>query len=159
MFFGLFCVNVLGKNCDHVCGYFFRLFFFRWNTDLHFSAWYTNVRFSKDTKVPHSTTNISAIERNFSQCTSLCHFVFSSSEKETLFSKEVVNQSEDYVDAPWSPTHEVECTYRSSSFTFSKNDSLMTLWWPHMTLKWLSDDQLILKPILKMKTCFWKSEN
>ena len=84
-------------------------------------------RFSKDSKVPHSTTNISAIERNFSQCTSLCHFVFSSSEKETLFSKEVVNQSEDYVDAPWSPTHEVECTYRSSSFTFSKNDSLMTL--------------------------------
>ena len=71
--------------------------------------------------------NFSAIERHFSQCTSLCHFVFSSSEKETLFSKEVVNESEDYVDAPWSPTHEVECTYRSSSFAFSKNDSLMTL--------------------------------
>ena len=80
-----------------------------------------------DPKVPHSTTKISAIERNFSQCTSLCHFgFFSSSEKETLFSKEVVNESEDYVDAPWSPTHEVECTYRSSSFTFSINDSLMT---------------------------------
>ena len=28
-----------------------------------------------------------------------------------MFSKEVVNESEDYVDAPWSPTHEVETKY------------------------------------------------
>ena len=46
---------------------------------------------SKDSKVPHSTTNISVIERNFSQC--ILHYVilflFSSSVKETLFLKEV----------------------------------------------------------------------
>ena len=27
IFFGLFCVNVLGKNWDHVCGYFFQIIF------------------------------------------------------------------------------------------------------------------------------------
>ena len=63
------------------------------------SGWYTNVWISKDSKVPHSTTNISDIERNFSQCMPICQFVFSSSEKETLFSKEVVNESDN--NLPW----------------------------------------------------------
>ena len=35
-----------------------------------------------------------------------------SSEAEVLFSKEVENTSEDYVDAPWSPTYEVETKYK-----------------------------------------------
>jgi hypothetical protein len=46
-----------------------------------------------------------------------------SSEKEILFSKEVVNESEDYVDAPWSPTHEVECTY-SHKFTLQNKQEI-----------------------------------
>lgn len=46
-----------------------------------------------------------------------------SSEKETLFSKEVLNESEDYIDAPWSPTHEVECTY-SHNFTLQNKQEI-----------------------------------
>ena len=34
-----------------------------------------------------------------------------SSDKKVLFSKEVTNDSEDYVDAPWTPTHEVETNF------------------------------------------------
>ena len=33
------------------------------------------------------------------------------SEKEILFSKEVRNEADDYVDAPWCPTHEVETRF------------------------------------------------
>ena len=45
-----------------------------------------------------------------------------SSETEVLFSKEVVNESEDYIDAPWTPTHEVETKYSHQFALNSKQE-------------------------------------
>ena len=45
------------------------------------------------------------------------------SEKEVLFSKQVTNESEDYVDAPWSPTHEVETKY-THKFTLKNKQEI-----------------------------------
>ena len=57
--------------------------------------------------------------------------------REVLFEKNVTNETEDYADAPWSPTYEVETKYihhftlknkqeiRGIEFTTAKIDSLM----------------------------------
>lgn len=45
-----------------------------------------------------------------------------SSETEVLFSKEVVNELEDYIDAPWTPTHEVETKYSHQFILNSKQE-------------------------------------